>query len=66
MTAPRESRPWWTPGMPAGEVAIWEAAERAAESAPTLGPGDDVYQQIRQSMGGCLAPSARREERGAA
>jgi hypothetical protein len=50
--------------MPEAEVRIWEAAERAAASAPEVGPGDDVTLRIRQLMGGCLATPV--EERGAA
>lgn len=63
--AAHEPRPeWWTPGMPESEARIWEAAERAADSAPEISPADDVYLRIRQLVGGCLATPV--EERGAA
>lgn len=55
---------WWKPGMSEAEIQIWEAAQRTADAAPELRPGDDVHMQIRQLLGGCLAPA--REERGAA
>jgi hypothetical protein len=56
---------WWKPGMSEAETAIWEAAQRTADAAPELAPGDDVHMQIRQLLGGCLATPAH-EERGAA
>lgn len=55
---------WWTPGMSDADARIWAAAQRAADSAPDLTPGDDVYLRLRQLMGGCLAPA--RDEREAA
>ena len=65
MTAPNDPRPgWWTPGMPEAEVRIWEAAERAAASAPRLVPGDDVHMALRPLLRGFLTTG--REERGAA
>lgn len=65
MSSPQRPRPeWWTPGMPESEARIWEAAQRAADSAPELGPADDVTLRLRPILGGCLA--ARVEERGAA
>ncbi len=50
--------------MTDADTQIWEAAERAAASAPELTPADDVYLRLRQLMGGCLAPA--REQRDAA
>lgn len=66
MSAPESApRPvWWTPGMSEADAQLWEAAERAAASAPELTPADDVYLRLRQLMGGCLAPA--RDERKAA
>lgn len=56
---------WWTPGMSDADTQLWEAAQRAADSAPELSPADDVYLALRPILGGCLAPHTR-EERGAA
>lgn len=64
---PSDQRPeWWEPGMSARDIAIWESAERCAASAPELRPGDEAYERVRQILGGCLAPSVRREDRDAA
>lgn len=51
--------------MPEAESRMWEAAQRAADAAPEIRPGDDVHMQVRQLLGGRLAAPAR-EERGAA
>lgn len=56
---------WWTPGMTDADAQVWEAAQRSADSAPTLRPGDDVYEAARPVLGGWLTKPAR-EERGAA
>ena len=55
---------WWEPGMSEREIQLWVGAEQQAAQAPALKPSDDVYLEMRQLMGGCLAPA--REERGAA
>lgn len=55
---------WWAPGMPEAESRMWEAAQRAADAAPEIRPGDDVHLQLRPLLGGWL--SAPAEERGAA
>lgn len=49
-----EKPAWWRPGMTAAEARIWEAAERAAESAPEIRRGDDVYLQLRPLLAGWL------------
>ena len=63
MSAPRPE--WHEPGMSARDIAIWEAAQRAANAAPELTPADDVYLELRPLIGGALTQPAR-EERGAA
>jgi hypothetical protein len=50
--------------MPETEVRIWEAAERAAESAPTLSPADDVFMALRPLLSDWL--TTPHEERDAA
>lgn len=56
---------WWEPGMSAEDIAVWEAAARAAAAAHELTPADDVYLALRPLLAGALVAHAR-EERGAA
>jgi hypothetical protein len=47
------------------DAEVWAAAQRAADSAPELRPGDAVFEDLRPLLAGELAKPAR-EERGAA
>lgn len=50
MAADRPS--WWKPGMSAEESAVWEAAQRCADAAPELKPGDDVALRLKTLYSG--------------
>lgn len=55
---------WRRPGMSAEDIAVWEAAERAAAAAPEIHPSDEAYMALRPLLQGWLSPAL--EERGAA
>lgn len=60
-----KDRPQWRrPGMSAEDIAVWEAAERAAAAAPEMHPSDEAYMALRPLLQGWLSPAS--EERGAA
>jgi len=46
MTAPQKPA-WWRPGLTPEDTAIWEAAERCANAAPEIRPGDDVALRLK-------------------
>ncbi|OLT21662.1 hypothetical protein BJF79_15460 [Actinomadura sp. CNU-125] len=55
MSGGQAKRPaWWRPGMTDAEARIWEAAERAADSAPEIRRGDDVHLKLRPLLAGWL------------
>lgn len=56
---PADRPAWWRPGMTDAEVSVWEAAERAAGSAPEIGRGDDVYLELRPLLAGWLTTPPR-------
>lgn len=59
MASPNKSRPaWWRPGMPESETRVSEAAQRAADSAPDIRPGDEVHLSLRPLLNGWLTTPA--------
>lgn len=62
MSTPNGDKPtWWKPGMTDAEAADWEAAQRAADSAPEIQRGDDVWMDLRPLVAGWLKPTTARD-----
>lgn len=62
MSTPNGSKPdWWRDGMTPAEAAVWEAASRAADSAPAIERGDEVWMELRPLDAGWLTPTTARD-----
>lgn len=65
MTTPHRPRAWEHLVESPADRAVWEAAERAAASAPEIKPGDDAYLRLRPLLQKWLNQPSE-QERGAA
>jgi hypothetical protein len=59
VSTPNGEKPDWSrDGMTPAEAAVWEAAQRAADSAPEIRRGDEVWMDLRPLVAGWLKPAA--------
>lgn len=49
MNSAEQCPSWWRPGLTDRQIARWEAAQRCADAAPEIRPGDEVHQALRAS-----------------